>query len=126
MPVEAWSAREFDASLRARERVLVLYDALWCPHAAIVRARFEASEPESPVPFARALLARQRDARRAAYGIRRVPTLAYYEHGEELERVEGLPRLGLSARDLDEMLALIESIQEEPVLPKRMHGPRRT
>lgn len=122
--VEEWPAARFDAELRARERVLVLFDAAWCALARPFRAAFEAAEPEAPVPFARADLTRK-DARWDRYRILVAPTLVYYEHGEELERIEGVRGHGLLPEDLEEMLETIHAIEEEPRLPKRMHGPRR-
>lgn len=125
MEVEEWGGPKLAARLPARERVLVLFDTARAPRAAATMAEYAALEPEAPVPLARVRLAPRGDPRRAAYRIGRVPTLVYFEHGEELERVEALPRLGLSRRDLEEMFALVESLQEEPKLPRRMRGPLR-
>lgn len=124
--IEDWPAQAFAAQLAGRERVLVLFHAGWCPFSRTFMPTFEKAEPEANVPFARADLRHPMDARWDAYRVHIVPTLAYYEHGEELERVDGIRHRGLSKRDLDEMLALVDSIQEEPRLPKRMHGLRRS
>lgn len=125
MHVEEWPAAGFEAALRERERVVVLFDATWCKHARAIRPAFEAAEAEAVVPFARTSLRRMLDPRWERFGIDVVPTLVYYEHGEELERCDGVKGIGLSPRDLEEFLELVASIQEEPRLPKRMHGPRR-
>ena len=125
MLVEEWPAAGFEATLRERDRILVLYDADWCEHAVAFRPHFEAAEAEAVVPFARTSLRRILDPRWDRFGIRIVPTLVYYEHGEELERCDGVKGIGLTSRDLAEFLDLVASIQEEPLLPKRMHGIRR-
>lgn len=122
--VEEWPAARFRAELNARERALVLFDADWCPFARRFRPLFEAAEPDAIVPLVRAALSPS-DRRWSEFGIDVVPTLVYYEHGEELERIDGVEGIGLSRADLDEMMETISAIQEEPVLPKWMHGPRR-
>lgn len=124
MLVEDWPARGFQAALRDRARVVVLFGADWCPHARDFAPHFEAAEPEAVVPFARTSLARTRDARWDAFGIDVVPTLVYYEHGEELERCDGVEGHGLTPRDLEEFLGSVAAIQEEPLMPRRMHGAR--
>lgn len=123
--IEEWPAEGFTRRLLERERIVVFYHAAWCPHSRILLPDVEAAEPEASVPFARADLARARDPRWDEHAIGVVPTLVYYEHGEELERIEALRHKGLTRRDLDEFLEHVENIQEEPTLPRRMHGPRR-
>lgn len=86
---------------------------------------FVGADPGANVPFARADISHPMDPRWDDHSIHTVPTLAYFEHGEELERVEGVRGRGLQLRDLDELLETIHGIEEEPRLPKRMHGPRR-
>ena len=107
---------------RARRR---LFYGRRCPFSRLFLPTFEAAEPGSNVPFVKVGLY-ARDERRTSHAIDVTPTLVYFEHGEELERAAGLPLRGLSARDLDEFLALVDNIEEEPRLPKRMHGPRRS
>lgn len=123
--IEDWEEKDFAARLAERERMLVLFYADWCPHSRVFLPIFEAAEPEASVPFARANIRASQDGRWETFDIKRVPTLVYFEHGEELERMDGLPLRGLSRRDLDDVLETIDELQEEPVLPKRMHGPRR-
>lgn len=125
MMVEAWPARASEALLRERDRVIVLFAGDWCPAARAFAPLFDAAEPEAVVPLARIDLRRALDRRWERYGIEVVPTLVYFEHGEELERCDGVPEHGLTVRDLEEFLETVASIQDEPVLPKRMHGLRR-
>jgi thioredoxin 1 len=124
--IEEWPADRFAAELASRDRVLVLFYASWCPFSRIFLPLFDKAEAEASVPFARADLRHPMDPRWDQHRVHTVPTLVYFEHGEELERLDGVRHKGLGKRDLDEMLALVESIQDEPVLPKRMHGPRRS
>ena len=77
------------------------------------------------MPFARADLKHPMDPRWDEHRVHTVPTLAYFEHGEELERLDGVRGKGITRAELEAFLAEVEAIQEEPVLPKRMHGPRR-
>lgn len=123
--IEEWPVEGFETELRARERMLVLFHASWCPFSRIFLPDFERAEPDANVPFAIADLRHPMDPRWDAFRIHVVPTLAYFEHGEELERVEAVRQKGLRRRDLENLLDAVDAIQEEPVLPKRMHGPRR-
>lgn len=124
--IEDWSPDSFERELRGRERILVLFYGKWCPFSRVFLPEFERAEPEASVPFARAALTPARDPRWDTYRIRALPTLVYFEHGEELERVDGVPHKGLSKRDLEGLIEDVEAIQEEPALPRHMHGPRRT
>lgn len=123
--IEEWPRDRFLDELRARDRALVLFYASWCPFSRIFLPQFEAAEPDAPVPFVRADLKHPMDARWDAYGIRAVPTLVYFEHGEEMERVDAVRGSGLTKRDLEDMLEYVAAYEDEPQLPKRMHGPRR-
>lgn len=124
--MEDWPAAEFTRELRSRERALVLFHASWCPFSRAFMPLFEAAEPEASVPFARADLRESRDPRREEHHVDVVPTLVYFEHGEELERLDGVRGRGIARAEFERFLADVDSIQDEPVLPKRMHGPRRS
>lgn len=125
MTQEQWSRGEFADKLRQADRVVVLFYADWCPFSRIFLPDFRAAEPEASVPMVTANLRSMRDERWKAHEVKVTPTLAYFEHGEQLERMDGLSGRGLSKRDLQEFLDTVESLQEEPRLPRRMHGPRR-
>lgn len=124
--IEDWDREGFDARLADRARVLVLFYADWCPFSQRFLPTFGEREADANVAFARADLKHPLDPRWDAYGIHVVPTLVYFEHGEELERSEAVRDHGLRPRDLEDLLHFVDSIEEEPRLPKRMHGPRRT
>ena len=124
--MDEWSAAEFARELRERDRVLVLFHASWCPFSRIFRPIFEAAEPEASVPFATTDLSESADPRWDDFAIEVVPTLVYFEHGEELERLDGVRGRGISRAEFERFLDDVHAIQEEPVLPKRMHGPRRS
>lgn len=117
---EEWPEEGFADALARADRVLVAYHATWCPFSRAFLPRFEAAEPEASVPFARADLRHPLDPRWDDHGIRVVPTLVYYEKGEELERVEAARGYGLEERDLEIILDLVEALNEEPrPRPKR-------
>lgn len=118
-------AAGFEAALRERERLVVLYYADWCPFSRLALKEVDAAEPEASAPIVRANLRHPQDPRWDEARIHVVPTLVYYESGEELERVEAVRRKGLARQDIEEFLEQVDAIQPEPVLPRRMHGPRR-
>lgn len=104
----------------------MLFHASWCPFSRRFLPLFDQAEPEASVPFARTDLRHPQDPRWDDFRIHSVPTLVYYEHGEELERLEGVRDRGIARADLERFLDDVHGIQEEPMLPKRMHGPRRS
>lgn len=110
---DEWPAEGFRDELAARDRVLVLYYADWCPFSRAFLPSFEAAEPEASVPMARANLRDARDPRWEDARIPRVPTLVYYEHGEELERLESRRGLGLEAADFEQFMETVEDLQEK-------------
>lgn len=124
--IEEWPSAYVARELAGRERVLVLFHASWCPYSRALMPLLDAAEPEASMPFARVDLGHPMDPRWDEHRVHTVPTLAYFEHGEELERLEAVRGKGLSRRDLEEFLVDVEAIQQEPLLPKRMHGPRRS
>lgn len=123
--IEEWGGEAFSRELRSRDRVLVLFHASWCPFSRVFLPLFARAEPEASVPFARADLAHPMDPRWDEHRIHTVPALVYFEHGEELERLEAVRGRGITEGEFERFLDDVHGIQEEPVLPKRMHGPRR-
>lgn len=111
---DEWPEEDFARRLGREDRVLVLYHAAWCPHSRVFLPDFEAAEAEASVPFARADLRHPLDPRWDDQGIRVVPTLVYYEKGEELERAESARGHGLDRRDLERLLEVVEALNEEP------------
>lgn len=123
---EDWPAEDFARRLAEEDRVVVLYHASWCPFSRIFMPTFEAAEAESSVPFVRADLRHPLDPRWDDQGVRVVPTLAYYEKGEELERVDGARNHGLDKGDLEGFLEMVEALnEEEPLRPKKKRRPTR-
>jgi thiol-disulfide isomerase/thioredoxin len=109
----------FARELGSRDRSLVLFHARWCPFSRAFLPLFEAAEPESSVPFARADLWHPLDARWDDHAIQVVPTLVYFERGEPLERLDGLRGMGITRGDLEEFLEHVEALQEEPPTPRK-------
>lgn len=106
--------------------MVVLFHAAWCPFSRIFLRDFEALEPEANVPFARADLRHPLDARWDDHRVSVVPTVAYFEHGEELERIEAGRGMGLSKRDLEDFLEVVDALnEEEKPRPKRRLSRRR-
>lgn len=119
---EEWARDEFEARLAARDRVVVLFHADWCPFSRAFLARFEEADEESSVPFVRANLHHPMDPRWDEHRIHVVPTLAYFENGEELEREEGARGVGLSGRDLARFLDHVEALQDPGPQRRRTDG----
>lgn len=125
--IEEWPEAEFTRGLRGRDRMAVLFHAAWCPFSRIFMPDFEAAEPEANVPFARADLRHPLDPRWDDYRIGVVPTVVYFEHGEELERIETGRGMALSKRDLEDFLEIVDALNEdERPRPKRRLPRRRT
>ena len=110
---DEWPIDGFQAELAARDRVVMLYYADWCPFSRAFLPTFEAAEPEASVPMARANLHHAADPRWDAMRVHLVPTVSYYEHGEELERVEAKRGRGLDAGAFEEFMEGVEDLQEK-------------
>ena len=110
---DEWPAEGFAEELAARDRVVVLYYADWCPFSRVLLKAFEEAEPEASVPMARANLRHAADPRWRDARVRVVPTVAYYEHGEELERVEARHGRGLDGGAFEDFMETVEDLQEK-------------
>lgn len=108
---EEWPAEAFEALLSRADRVVVLFHA----EANAALREFEDAAPESAIVCVRAHLRSAADPRWAAHRIEVAPTLAYFEKGEELERLEGEPGFGLRRRDIDAFLEHVEGLTEDDV-----------
>lgn len=117
---DEWPADEFDARLSRAPRVVVLFHASWCAPSRILLPDFEEADAESPIPFALADVSDASDPRWRAHRLARTPTVAYFEHGEELERAEATRTEGLSADKLHGFLDAVASLQE-PEFNERWH-----
>lgn len=108
-----WAAEGFEAELRSRPRLLVLYYSDACEESRAFIPAFAEAEVASSVPTARANLRDPRDARWALARVTRTPTVAYYEHGEELERVEPPEGRGIGDGELEAFLDQVEDLQDQ-------------
>lgn len=110
---DEWSQAEHAEELSSRDRIVILYYADWCPYSRAFLPIFEAAEAEASVPMARANLRKPADARWDEDKVEVVPTVVYYEHAEELERVEAKRHKGLTGDDLERFLESVDGLQEE-------------
>ncbi|MEA3199635.1 MAG: Thioredoxin [Thermoplasmata archaeon] len=106
---DAWDPEGFEARLAREERVVVLFHAGWDE----LRRAWEDAAPEFPYATVRADLSDPADPRREAHDITALPTLVYFEKGEPLDRLDGEPGVGLSARALHDFLEHVEALNEE-------------
>jgi len=102
-----------DAYLREADRLLVLYHASWCAASQAARRLFDELDAESALPFTIVDLSDREEPRWDAWRVRIVPTLAYLEKGEELERLEAERRRGLARADVERFVSYVESLTEE-------------
>ena len=106
-----WPADGFEAELSAFDRIAVLYHEPGAASAALATAFAEAGAFSS-VPVARAEIGTPADPRIRTMRLRALPTLAYYEHGEELERMEAKPGREVQPDEVEAFFATIEEVQE--------------
>lgn len=106
---DEWPPEGFEAEVAAFDRLAVLYHG--ARDVDLVAAFLEAGAFSS-VPIARARIRRAGDPRVATMRLRGLPTLAYYEHGEELERLEPKAGRDLTADEVEAFFATIEEVQE--------------
>ena len=111
---------DFERRLAEAGRAVVLYHASWCPHSRVFLPDFDEADAESPLPFLRADLRDLKDPRWEAHAVRVTPTVAYVEHGEELERLEAAPHTGIDADRFHAFLETVAALQEpEKGTPRR-------
>lgn len=122
--MDAWPTQDFDRRLATAGRVVILFGGGWCPDSRIFLPAFQEADSESPLRFARADLARSHDARWEGYRIERTPTVIYFEHGEELERVEALPHAGLDRDRFEAFLQTVHDVQDGPVSERMLSRAR--
>lgn len=113
MSSDDWPAEGFEAEVRARPRLLVLYYSDACDQSRALLPAFTEAEVASSVSTARANVRDPRDPRWALARVTRTPTVAYYEHGEELERVEATEGCGIGEGELEAFLVQVEDLQDQ-------------
>lgn len=114
-----WGADGFARRLLAAPRVVVAFDAAWRPASAPFRRAFEEADAEHEIPFVVADLTDLDDPRWDEHGIETVPTVAYFDHGEELDRLAAVPDRDLDERDLHAFLDRVESLEEDDATWRR-------
>lgn len=120
-----WPADEFSRRLLSTPRVVVCFGARWCPFSSSFLRAFEAADAEHEVPFAVADLSDLDDPRWEEHAVEVVPTLAFFDHGEELDRMAAVREKGLEPRDLDAFLDRVEALEEDDGRRRRTPAYRR-
>lgn len=110
---DVWPLEGFGEEVAARDRLVVLYYVGGTAESRDLVEAFDDMSPHSSVPLARADLRDRRDPRFAAFRLRALPTLTYYEHGEELERLEGTARRPLTEGEVESFLETVEDLQQK-------------
>ena len=90
---------EFDKLLQ-KERVLVMFGAIWCPHCRAMQSALEEVKEAHPEIYVARADADRAPALAARFSVRGLPTTLYFEKGEEKGRLVGFRRRA----ELEEML----------------------
>lgn len=124
--IEDWPLDGFEARLLREPRVMMLFHASWCPFSRTFLDDFEAESAETDIPFARADLRHPLDPRWDDHHVRVVPTVAFFDHGEELDRAEALRGRGLDRRALAQLVWRVEGIERESLPGRKAKAHRAT
>ena len=95
------SPEELEATIKSRDRLMVLFYASWCPFSQAFlptyRKRAAAGEP----CYVR-ILVDDGDALTEKYSIEVYPTVLYFEKGKVVKRLDGVYHRGLSKGELED------------------------
>ena len=106
--IEVGDAEAFDREvLRARDPTVVMFWAEWCPFCRRFRPTFDARASQSDGRFAVVRLDDEDNPLWDTYGVKVVPSLAYFRGGALVARKDGRLGRGLAADDLDAFLARV-------------------
>jgi thioredoxin 1 len=98
------NGREFHEVLRAKDRVIVLFYASWCPHSARFLPIFERYAGKNEKVFLRVLIDSE-ESLSEKYSVAVVPTLIYFENGQESKRLDGIPGMGINEYELTSLIS---------------------
>lgn len=89
--------------LRATDPIIVLFDASWCPFCRAFRPVMARHQDEFPWSVTAVLLDDADDSLWDAYSIDVVPTLAVFESGRPVFKVDGILGVGLGEKDIERL-----------------------
>lgn len=93
--------KELDAMLKSHKKLMLLFYASWCPFCSRFLPIFEKHCGQEG--FARVMID-DMDACEEKYSIEVVPTVLYFENGKVAKRLDGAPGVGLTEKQLLEMV----------------------
>lgn len=93
--------------LHATSPVIVLFDASWCPFCRAFRPIMERHLDEFPWPVTAVLLDDTDDPLWDVYSVAVVPTLAVFESGQPIFKVDGILGVGLGEKDIERLREFI-------------------
>jgi thiol-disulfide isomerase/thioredoxin len=94
---------DLDEVVKGKKRVYVLFYASWCPFSQRflpIFQRYSKQTPESCI----CVMMDDRDRLCEEYSIEIFPTVILFEDGKVSRRLDGVPRAGLSEKQLKELL----------------------
>ena len=95
--------QDLEKALAAKERVIALWYASWCPFCARFLPIFEKHAREGNRNFL--LVKDDRESMGEPYEVEVFPTLLFFEEAAVSKRLDGVPRVGLTEEDLIEFIA---------------------
>jgi thioredoxin 1 len=98
------NGREFHEALKVRGRVIVLFYTSWCPHSARFLPIFERHAGKNETGFMRVLVDSE-ESLSEKYSVAVVPTLIFFEKGQESKRLDGIPGMGINEYELTSLIS---------------------
>jgi len=95
--------------LRAEYSMIVVFDASWCPFCRAFRPMMERRQDEFPWSITIVLLDDMDDPLWDVYSIDVVPTLAVFESGRLVFKVDGILGVGLGEKDIERLREYVNS-----------------
>jgi len=104
------STSKFEAEVLKEEGpVIVLFEASWCPFCRAFKPIMEGHEAEFPYSVVAVLLDDESDPLWDLYSVEVVPTLAVFESGLLVFRVDGVLGVGLGQDDIGHLREYIRN-----------------
>jgi thiol-disulfide isomerase/thioredoxin len=97
------SARELKKAIKEKESVFVLFYASWCPFSQAFLPDFLTSSDNNATCHIR-ILVDDKDDLVEDYSIEVYPTVLYFEKGNLVKRLDGLPHEGLTQAQLKDFI----------------------